>query len=293
MALNTLVLILGLFIPQGNGDDKKNDSMEMRLEKGQSLMETVFDRFHINYEMSRLHKVGYYKESVSDSASTYYLAEGIVDIYIPCNLSKSENASISPIKARKTVFKQVDQESLLLGNASDMARSSIWRPNSFLDEKNRYDYNFSLSAEDSFKGSEVAVIEFEPRKEHGTTMGRIYVDKKSFAIVKIEYQPIVIKSKVWQNITWTEEFTFRNGAYELTNVHFHGEGADNHYQYDATLIMNQLEVVSKFPENEEFIQDEVPLFERAKEELDESFWEGFSFLRQSLNAEQFLTAQNH
>ncbi|WP_420317799.1 hypothetical protein [Ekhidna sp.] len=291
MTLNTLVLILSLFAIQGNG--KENDSMEMRLEKGHALMETVFDRFHINYEMSRLHKVGYYKESVSDSASVYYLAEGIVDIYIPCNLNKTENAYVSPIKARKKVFKEVDSESLLLGNASDMARSSIWRPNSFLDEKHRDDYKFSYSSDDTFKGSDVAIVEFEPRKEHGTTMGRIYVDKNSYAIVKIEYQPIIIKSRVWKNITWTEEFTYRSGAYELTNVHFHGEGSDNHYQYDATLIMDQLEVVSKFPEHEVFFQDEVPLFDRAQDELDESFWEGFNFLRQNITTDQLLTAKNH
>jgi hypothetical protein len=291
MSLIALVLIIAMpAFSQGNNQEKGNDSVEIRVEKGQSLMEDVFNRFHINYEMSRTHKVGYYQESMSDSVSTYYFAEGIVDIYIPCNLNKVENASISPIRARKTIHKEVGQENLLLGNASDMARSSIWRPNSFLSEKNRDDYTFIYTEDKEINGADVLVIEFEPKKDHGLAVGKIFIDKQSFAIVKVEYTPIIRKSKVWKSVSWTEEFRYKNGAYELNRVKFHGLGADNNYQYDAILVMDQLEVVSRIPDYEVFIREDVSLFEKAKEEQLDSFWEGFGFLKQYLKTDNLFIA---
>ncbi|WP_436517688.1 hypothetical protein [Ekhidna sp. To15] len=283
---------LSLFAPQELTDGKQNDSAEAKAVAGQSVMETVFDRFHINYEMSRTHKIGYYKESMSDAQSIYYLADGIVDIFIPSNLNQVENASISPIKTRKKAFKEINEENLLFGNASDMARSSVWRPNSFLSEKNRDHYTFSYLADTIINENEVSIIAFEPSKTNGKAIGKIYVDKSSFAILKIDYRPIVHHSKYWSKVSWTEEFKFKNGAYELSNVKFHGTSIENDFQYDAILIMDQLEVLSRIPENESYIQENVSLFEKADEEFTDSFWEGYDFLKRSLSAEPHLLTQN-
>ena len=258
----------------------QNDSMEVRQEKGQDIMNIVFDRFHINYEMSRLHKMGYYQESVSDSSSLYYLAEGIVEIYIPSNLNQTENAAIYPIKTQKTSYSQIAEDKLLFGNASDMARSSIWRPNSFLNEKNRVDYVFSLAGETKVKGNPVSIVEFEPTdSSHGRVKGRIFIDQEYFGIVKIEYTPLVNHSKVWKEVSWTEEFDFNDGSYELTHVKFLGTTLDDDYHYQAILAMDQLETVSEFPQNLVFMGDDTPLFDQAQEYSDDSFWEGFEHLR--------------
>ena len=294
MLLHTLILntALSLFAPQGMTDGKQNDSAEAKAVAGQSIMETVFDRFHINYEMSRTHKIGYYKESMSDTQSIYYLADGIVDIYIPCNLNQVENASISPIKTRKKAFKDISEENLLFGNASDMARSSVWRPNSFLSEKNRGNYTFSYEGDSAINDVDISIIAFEPAKSHGKATGKIYVDNASFAILKIDYKPIVHHSKYWSKVSWTEEFQFKNGAYELHNVHFHGVSIEKDFQYDAILVMDQLEVLSRFPENESYIRENVSLFEKADDEFNDSFWEGYDFLKKSLEEESHLLTKN-
>ncbi|MEP0984858.1 hypothetical protein [Ekhidna sp.] len=294
MLLNTLILntVLSMFAPQELTDGKQNNSAEARALEGQSVMETVFDRFHINYEMSRTHKIGYYKESMSDSQSIYYLADGIVDIYIPSNLNQIENASISPIKTRKKAFKDINEENLLFGNASDMARSSVWRPNSFLSEKNRDNYTFSNQGDSTIGENTVSIIAFQPSKTHGKANGKIYVDKSSFAILKIDYRPIVHHSKYWSKVSWTEEFKFKNGAYELANVMFRGVSIENNFQYDAVLIMDQLEVLSRIPENDSYIRENVSLFEKADDEFTESFWEGYDFLKRSLDAEPLLLTKN-
>lgn len=294
MLLTTLILntAISLVAPQELSGNKGNDSAEARAIAGQSIMEDVFDRFHINYEMSRTHNIGYYKESMSDTQSVYYLADGIVDIYIPSNLNQSENASINPIKTRKKAFKEVDEEKLLFGNASDMARSSIWRPNSFLSEKNRTHYKFTYLVDSIYNEEEVSIISFEPTKTHGEATGKIYVDKSSLAIVKIDYNPIVHHSKYWSKVAWTEEFKFKNGAYELSSVTFHGVSIGKEFQYDAMLVMDQLEVLSRMPQNESLIQENVSLFEKADDEFTEAFWEGYDFLKKALDSEPHLVSKN-
>jgi len=281
MTLITLItLFIGLQTSNPALESGRNDSMELRQEKGHTIMKTVFDRFHTNYEMSRMHKMGYYQESVIDSSAIYYLAEGIVEIYIPSNLNHSENASIYPVKTRKEAYDDIEEEKLLFGNASDMARSSIWRPNSFLNEKNRDNYQFALAGEASHKGEAVKVIDFEPiDATHGSVKGKIFIDPMYYGIVKIEYTPIVKHSKVWQEVSWTEEFDFRNGAYELTQVKFWGISLADDFHYQAILGMNQLETVSEIPQNQVYIGDDTPLFQRALENDDRPFWEGFEYLK--------------
>ena len=294
MLLNTLILntILLILTPQAGAAGKQNDSAEAKMAEGQSLMETVFNRFHINYEMSRTHKVGYYKESMSDSESIYYLADGIVDIYIPSNLNQTENASISPIKTRKKAFKEVGEENLLFGNASDMARSSIWRPHSFLSEKNRHNYNYSYSGDSTVNGIDVSVVSFNPAKSSGKATGKIYVDKGSFAILRIDYNPIIQNSKFWSKVSWTEEFKFKNGAYELSSVKFHGLSLENNFRYDAMLVMDQLEVLSRIPQSNSYIRENVSLFEKADDEFNDSFWEGYDYLKRALDAEPHWVSVN-
>ncbi|SNT19179.1 hypothetical protein SAMN05421640_2765 [Ekhidna lutea] len=290
MTLDTLLLITTLLTSPYSSETKATDPSEIAMVEGESLMKNVFDRFHINYEMSRLHKVGYYKEAVSDKLATYYLAEGIVDIYIPCNLNQEAGAAVKPIKTRKKVFENLDQEKLLLGNASDMARSSIWRPNSFLNNKNRDNYFFEYAGEVELNGNNVSLIEFSPSNSHGNVSGKIYVDKTYYAIVKIEYTPMVTGSGVWKSVDWTENFEFKNGAYQLVSVQFQGVSFEDELYYNASLIMDQIEVIRRIPENELFIDFDAPLFEKASEDFNENFWDGYDFLKKEIKADANLIA---
>lgn len=294
MRIITLIALTFIF-HLGKAATDQADKSSKQLERGQSIMQEVFIRFHTNYEMSRLHKMGYYQESVSDSSSIYYLAEGIVDIYIPSNLNQIDNADIYPIKTRKQAFKDIEADKLLFGNASDMARSSIWRPDSFLSEKNRNNYSFSYAGETIIKNYEVAIIEFEPAEgTQGKVKGRIFIDQSYYGIIKIEYIPLITHSKIWKEVSWSENFEFKNGAYALMNVKFKGTSAFDDFHYEAILAMDQLEVISKIPQHMVFIGDNVSLFAEAKETSSDSFWEGFEFLKKSIPIEEnYLIAENH
>ncbi|WP_420576087.1 hypothetical protein [Ekhidna sp.] len=294
MRLITLIT-LTLIFHWGMAATKQNDTSKKAVETGSSIMREVFIRFHSNYEMSRLHKMGYYQESVSDSNSIYYLAEGIIDVYIPSNLNHSDNASVYPIKTRKKAFKEIDVNKLLFGNASDMARSSIWRPNSFLNEKNRDSYTYSYAGETRIKSDDVKIIEFEPAEgSHGNVKGRIYIDPLYYGIIKIEYTPLTTSSKVWEEVTWSENFEFRNGAYELVNVTFKGKSTEDNFHYEAFLAMDQQETLSEIPQHMVFIGDNVPLFDTATEISTDSFWEGFEFLKNRIPVDtNYLVAENH
>lgn len=274
---------------------RNEDSIqEVRMVKGKSLMKEVFNRFHINYEMSRVHKVGYYRESMSDSLALQYLAESIVDIYVPSNLNQNENASIDPIKTRRKAYIDLIEDDLLFGNASDMARSSIWRPNSFLNEKNRENHFFAYMGDSTLGKYEVAIVSFEPKKEKGLAKGRMFIDKNSYAILRIEYKPIIKKSTFWESVSWTEDFQFRHGAFELANIHFTGASTNQYgLWYEALLVMDQSEVVSRIPEYEYFIKDDVALFEQAEDNFSESFWDNFGYLKQYLKSKnKFIVAGN-
>ncbi|MEQ8906339.1 hypothetical protein [Ekhidna sp.] len=276
MALITLLLILGFPLTNEEGG---NESRKSRAEKGLDIMESAFDRFHINYEMSRVHNFGYYKETVSKRQNDIYEAEGIVDIYIPCNLNKRLEAMISPIKTRKKIYRKVDEDKLIEGHAAEMARSSIWRGNSFLNEKERSQYQYMQVGDTLFNDRDSYIISFTPLKKFGKTKGTLFVDKESLAIVHMEYSPIFDTNKsIWKSIKWTEDFEFKEGAFVLTEVKFKGITYDG-YIYNSLLKMDRLEVVSEIPEHELFLPMGASLFGNAQELDEETFWDGFTFLK--------------
>ncbi len=279
---------LSLVLATGSIDAAIIGSVEDKVAKGTSIMTEVFHRFHINYEMSRTHKVGYYQEAMENDEGIHYLAESIVDIYVPHNLSPKSHASIKPLRARKVVYEDVSAESLLFGNASDMARCSIWRPKSFLSEKNRDNYSFRFKDDSIFHRLKVHVIEISPINSKGNVSGTILVDQSSFAILHIDYTPDASASKLWKEVTWTEEFYFTEGKYELSKVMFEGLSAKNRYEYSATLVMQHVKVLSQIPESDNFIDAIASIFEHAKEYSKESFWRGFHHLKHDVEVEHVV-----
>ena len=80
---------------------------EVTVMTGPSIMQDVFNRLHINYPMERQHMVGYYRESMEAWEDTYYVAEGIMDIYTPSNIDKIEYPLVQPLRTRKKVFQRI------------------------------------------------------------------------------------------------------------------------------------------------------------------------------------------
>ncbi|MEO1385055.1 MAG: carboxypeptidase-like regulatory domain-containing protein [Bacteroidota bacterium] len=225
---------------------------EVTVLSGETLIDRIVDRFHLNYEMSSHHMIGYYKEDLSSTDSIYYIAEGIVDIYVPSNVD-FDKTLVSPIRTRKKVFRTMeDHLTFLKGNASDMAKSSIWRKDSFLSQRNRKNYDFFYNGVSTIGNQEVYVIEFEPNNSKGDTKGTLYVEEESLAILKMEYQPITDGS-FWTNVSWVEEFSERGGLYELLRVSYQGswEEYSNDYTYKALLVANKVAVLDELPKKQD------------------------------------------
>lgn len=288
MLLSSAFLNLTLSLLLFTGEPVSNEPSQNKEVKGSEIMTEVFHRFHINYEMSRTHKLGYYQEAMEDAKGVHYLAESIVDIFVPHNLSADEHASVRPLKARKKAFVKMSEENLLFGNASDMARCSIWRPNSFLNEKNRSNYTFVYEKDSLFHNFRVEVVTFKPSNSKGKVHGTILVDKESFAVLHIDYTPETSDSKLWKKVKWTEEFYFTEGKYELSKVKFEGLCSKNTYEYSATLIMQHVKVLSEIPDHYEFIDKNVSLFEHASDDFSDNFWKGYEDLRMDVDSEHVV-----
>lgn len=256
---------------------------------GESIMKHVFDRLHMNYHLERQHIVGYYKETMSSWNATYYLAEGVMDIYVPNDMDRIKQPLVSPIKTRKMVFKSFDEDEFILGgNASDMAHSSIWRKESFLSNKNRDEYDYTYSGHTSLGNNDVLIVDFEPKSKQAHTNGKIYVEENTFAIVRIEYHPIIKDLRHWESVSWVEEYEQQKGVYELCSVSFQGLSIGNNFEYKAILVINESKTIDEIPNNPNYLTSFHSLFDEAKEDFSDSFWEDFNFVKLDMKSEQLL-----
>ena len=266
---------------------------EVTIKSGQMMMEDVFNRFHLNYEMSRQHMMGYYKESLKGSVGKYYLAEGIIDIYVPPNVGYHQTL-VSPIKTRKKVFQPIEDHIMVLGgNASDMAQSSIWRRDSFLSERNRKNYEFVYAGASNIGDHEVFIVEFEPKNSKGNASGKIFIEEESLAIVKLEYHPIIKDKSIWKEVSWIEEFVEKEGMFEIFRVSYHGKWEEygKDYSYDALLVINETTPRDDIPVNDYLLSEEDSFFHEAEEDFSDSFWDGYNFIRLEVEDVRSLSEQ--
>ena len=265
--------------------------MDVEVLSGPSIMQEVFERFHLNYEMERQHMVGYYQESMSDWEKTYYVAEGIMDIYTPSNLDKYSYPLVSPLRTRKKVFENIAAiDEVLGGNASDMAHSSIWRKRSFLSIKNRKNYDYFYAGATSIGDREVLIVEFEPNNNKGNTTGKLYIDEETFALVKIKYDPIIKDFALWESVTWTEEYEQQDGVFKLVSVLFEGTSTNHKYNYHALLVINEAKAIDELPADVSMMNVLDSFFEMAQEDFTDSFWTGFNFMKLDNKVSRLLSS---
>ena len=256
---------------------------------GPSIMEEVFGRFHVNYEMERQHMVGYYQESMSDWEKTYYVAEGIMDIYTPSNLDRISYPLVNPLRTRKKVFEEIAAiDAVLGGNASDMAHSSIWRKQSFLSVKNRKNYDYFYAGATSIGERDVLIVEFEPNSNRGNTIGKLYIDEETFGLIKIEYDPIINDFTLWESVSWTEEYEQHEGVFQLVSVKFEGTSTNHRYNYNALLVINESTPIDEMPDDIRMMNVHDSFFEMAQEDFSDSFWTGFNFMKLDNSVAQLL-----
>ena len=252
---------------------------------GESIIEKVFNKLRLNYELDQQHMVCYYKESLMDTKKMYYLAEGILDVYQPSEIS-SEPIEISPIRTRKKEFKQLDEEAVLIhGHASDMLKTIVRREKSFVNIENLKHYIYHYEGVSEYDGKEIFILSFEPKTKKATSKGNLFVDAESYAIVKAEYFPLLGGNKFWDQVSWIEEFS-RNGVmWNVNRVSYSGKWTiDNvQYSYSSTLVVNESRVVRVPPALGLLLGDKDVFYNSAKN-FSEDFWEGYTYVK--LNADE-------
>ena len=253
---------------------------DVTVRSGPQIMRRAFNNFHLNYVMEPQQLEGYYKESMKDSVSYCYVTEGIMEIYTPSNLDKYKTPIVSPKRSRKKIYKQVDEEDFLSGNASDMAHSSIWRPNSFLSKKNRKNYDYYYDGVSQIGNHTILVVDFEPKNRRGKTSGRLYIDDITYAILRIEYAPNTSRSNFWDKVSWTEEYELNKGSFQLVSVAYDGVASQGQKNYSAVLVVNDASVQYELPSDAQFIGIDDSFIEEANyENTKVAFWEGFHAIK--------------
>jgi len=259
--------------------------VEVRSDSGERIMHETFNRFYLNYEISRQHLVAYYKESLREHNKLKYLAEGIMDIYLPIDIDKEYQPLVSPIKSRKKTLEDIPEADLLTGHAGDMAQSSIWRKESFLSKKERKNYTFSYAGFTEMDGHDVFIIEFKPNSNKGDTRGKIYVQEDTYAILKLQYYPQIENNSHWDEVVWIEEYEPKEGIFKLFRVSFQGHFANSDEWYHAVLLINKSEVIDSFPDKD-YIGHQDLFFERASESFTDDFWEDYNFIKLDIESQQ-------
>jgi hypothetical protein len=268
---------------------------EVTIMSGNLLMNAVFNRFHLNYNMSRKHLIGYYKENLLGQALMYYLAEGIVHIYVPPNIDNS-NVLVNPIRTRKKVFEELNEDHVFLtGNASDMAQSSIWRKGSFLTPKNRKNYEFIYAGASNLGDKDVFIVEFAPKNSRGDTEGKIFIEEETMAIIKLEYHPKLKSNNFWKSVTWVEEYCQKEGMFELFRVSYNGSWKEYNedYTYEALLVVNESRPSYEIPRTAYLMDANHSFFHEAKNDFSDSFWDGYNYIKLDVESAALVAQQRY
>ncbi len=251
---------------------------------GIDIMEKVLARAHINYDLGHQTILSYYKEKLEADNEIYYLAEGILDIYLPSSTSSNE-IQVSPLKTRKKVSENVEHNEFLkvYGHVYDMVQSIIWREESFISPYQLRYYDFQFEGTTLYDGLEVFMISFQPYNDRAKFSGKLYVDSNSFAIIRAEYFPDTSKSKLWDNVRWIEEFTESDELWYLKRVTYEGmmNEEESQLHFESMMIANHIENVKIPPAMGLLLEEEDQFFDEA-ENFNEDFWDGYTHVKLSV-----------
>ncbi|MEO9802474.1 MAG: carboxypeptidase-like regulatory domain-containing protein [Reichenbachiella sp.] len=244
----------------------------------------------INYEFSDQLLSSYYKETLSTNKDCIYLAEGIFDIYYPTVYSK-EKATIHARKTRKKTFASLDTMSMPLihGHATDMINGVTRRDDSFVKADMLDNYTFTKEGLTWYDGKEVFQIHFEPGNKKADCRGTIFIDSKSKAIIKVEYEPLLDGQNFWKKVKWTEEYKEVNSSWYIHRVSYLGEW-DQHGEavtFEALLVVTDFESIDTKPQLSEALTKNDVFFNQASS-FSESFWEEFNYIKLSTKEKQAL-----
>lgn len=247
----------------------------------EDIMTEVFQRFHLNYDMHDQFMLSYYRESITHQDSINYMAEGILELMMTSDVGEAPSL-VRPIKHRVKVLEPVSHEGLAAksGHATEMVESSIWNKYSFLREKYRWNYEYNLIGTEIHRDESIYVIDFVPANKKGSMAGRIYVDKATYAIIRLEYT--LFNNLDFDTEVWIEEFQHHDLIYYLLRVSFEGTWEEDGKKYVFRSMIINTEVESDHdPENlEGFMLGNSLTFLIANQgDFTDEFWEDYNYIK--------------
>lgn len=257
---------------------------EVSVYSAEKIIKDINNHRQINYEYEDLLLSTFYKESIYAENDLCYLAEGVLDVYLP-TIYSAETPRVEAKKARKKVFVSMDsiKAPAISGHARDMLEGTMRRKHSFLEMKEIKNYEFQKSGFIQFQGRDVYKISFRPTNAKGTAKGTIFVDEETSALVRTEYYPVVSNQKFWSEVKWVEEYTEIDGSWYLRYVSYDGKWIEDGkaYEFNALLLITDFKPVEVPPSMNITLEDEAVFFDEASESS-ELFWEDYNFIKMTL-----------
>lgn len=210
---------------------------------GEEIMQRVFRKLHLNYEIHDQFMLSYYREVLEkDNDEIQYIAEGILELMLSSDVEESPSL-VRPVKTRVKTINIVEHEGVDVksGHATEMVESSIWHDRSFLREKNRWNYTYALVGTEVHRNEKIYIIDFLPKNKKGYVAGRLYVDEFSDAIIRLEYT--VFENLEFDTEVWIEEFQHHDLIYYLLRSSFEGVWEENGSKYTFRSLVVNTEVV--------------------------------------------------
>ncbi len=213
---------------------------------GEEIMSQVFNKFHLNYEIHDQFMLSYYREVLEkDNEEIQYIAEGILELMLSSNVEESPSL-VRPVKTRVKTINIIEHEGVDIksGHATEMVESSIWHERSFLREKNRWNYEYTLVGTEVHRNENIYIIDFFPKNKKGYLAGRLYVDDFTHAIIRLEYT--IFDNLEFDTEVWIEEFQHHDLIYYLLRASFEGVWQEDGAKYTFRSLVINTEVIPDY-----------------------------------------------
>ncbi len=245
---------------------------------GKEVMQEVFKRFHMNYELEDQLMQAYCKESLSTNDGIHHLAEGVFQTHIPANIERGPTL-IRPIKTRIQSNIESDRLNQLSGYAADMFKS--WAMTDIFSKKNRWDYRYRFVGKEVYRGENVLLIDFVPINSKGYVIGKLWVDEFTLAIIRIEY--FHAESTAWDSESWVEEFQHTDHTYYLSKATMEGHWKENGKAYTfKTIVVNtnvQTDQEHQVPFEKFMPAHRVSFVDKSHGQFTDDYWEGLNYIK--------------
>lgn len=288
----------------------------IRNTDGRSLVKSALKKIPENYSILPVYYTGFYRESIKRRNDYMFLSEAVLKIYKP-SYQTGSIGQIKVLKSRK--MKNVTNEDTLVmkiksGLQTSLVLDLVKNKSNFLDTEEQDFYDFKMSDIVSFNNKNCYAVDFKQKEYVSDALyqGTIYIETGNLAVVGIRFRvnpsklsklknSYVIKKKrgVKVRLLNTEYLvTYRQVGNKYYLNYLRAEvkmKLKKRKKMFPTLFETTIEMavsnvdtlnVKRFPRKEtEKLTD---IFSDVEHEYDETFWEGYNFIKPEDSWEQAI-----